>query len=94
MAKKIESIAAAKTLAEQLPYQRPTIARIVHYVEHPDLPHRAAIITGLIPEKPEHVNLTVFGEHVIQQVQGSFHFEVGDRDVTPPPGTWHWPERS
>lgn len=66
---------------------KPTIGRIVHYVEGSGA-HRAALITAVHSDKC--VNLTVFYSDGI----GFFpSVMLVDPALDNAPKTWHWPER-
>jgi hypothetical protein len=85
----------------------PSASRIVHYVGHPDVACRAAIITAVDqPTGPEeHITLTVFAplalmfDTTVARHDGhETHLDAqppgmcGGRIY--PPGTWHWPART
>ena len=70
---------------------RPSIGRVVHFVDPTTGQHQAAIITAApasgVAEVVQAVTLSVLGEDFI-----SFKPFV-PYDAEGKPGTWHWPER-
>lgn len=79
--------------------QKPSIARMVHYVSYgtPNGEYesacRAAVITGVPEPTTEDGQTTVFASLCVLNPTGMFfnQFVVHDEDKSP--GTWHWPER-
>lgn len=79
--------------------QKPSVGRIVHYVSHgtPSRPDgsqafesqcRAAIIAGIDPDYPHHLDLVVFNP------TGLFFNQCAHDEDGKAGGTWHWPERA
>lgn len=66
---------------------KPSIGRIVHYVDS-DLTHHAAVITRV--HGGTVVNLHVFWAESIGASPVRTQISMGD---LPFAGTWHWPER-
>ncbi len=65
---------------------KPTIGRIVHYVDPTTNCHCAAIVTMVLNDTM--INLKVFGPHdtewrALASIESNDHL----------PYTWHWPER-
>ncbi len=66
--------------------QKPTVGRVVHYVEEGGA-HRAAIVTETYGESRA-VGLYVFAPSVFFAQSSVPEDQSGEH-----PGTWHWPER-
>lgn len=73
-----------------------TEGRMVHYVAYNGR-HLASIVTGVMTDKPTHVNLAVFTDmpNVLGSQSGGlqFHFNVPFSEE-PKSGHWHWIERA
>lgn len=66
------------------PVERPTIGRLVHFVQRGSGAHRAAMVT--LVNLTGTVSLLVFNPHTQSTRE---HFVSPGVDE----GTWHWPER-
>lgn len=72
---------------------RPTVGRIVHYVESdsPDVQHRAAIVVEVVsPRYPGDEHDFVFLRVLTKNGEYTVHAPRGDEKRR---GSWHWPER-
>ncbi len=67
-----------------IPVQKASVGRIVHYVPDGSGEHLAALVTGVYEDG---VNLTVFDSDSMFRAH-SIPYDDGHDN-----GTWHWPER-
>lgn len=75
--------------------QKPSIGRIVHYVQYADGDHHAALITAVTTTE-NMVSLTVFPDSTgdLRERVPLFHISYVPLDSTGRLArTWHWPER-
>jgi len=74
---------------------KPTVGRIVHFIDPRNDDHLAAIITW-IPDYPgieQAVNLAVFNRDGSQFTRVGISYFAPSVNIQCPSNTWHWPER-
>lgn len=68
----------------------PTVGRIVHYIEHPDSPCLAALVTGQADPRATRVNMMVVYD---SPYAGEWRHDVMFDERKQHAHSWHWPER-